>query len=145
MGSTVKPSQRTGASDAALLHRDLARQAVRESLVLLKNNDAVLPLAVPTTKKILVVGNGMDRLSVQSGGWTLSWQGADVTNADFLARLIKLDAFAKGALHTGFIVEHSAELAPLQQIWRRDEERSAVGFELDRSGIYGGFHCYARR
>ena len=38
-----------------------------------------------------------------------------------------------------------AELAPLQEIWRRDEERSAVGYELDRSGIYGGFHCYVRR
>jgi S-adenosylmethionine-diacylglycerol 3-amino-3-carboxypropyl transferase len=36
------------------------------------------------------------------------------------------------------------ELAPLRKIWRRDEERSAVGFERDRSGIYGGFHCYAR-
>ena len=36
------------------------------------------------------------------------------------------------------------ELAPLRQIWRRDEERSAVGFEQDRSGIYGGFHCYER-
>jgi S-adenosylmethionine-diacylglycerol 3-amino-3-carboxypropyl transferase len=39
----------------------------------------------------------------------------------------------------------SAELAPLAQTWRRDEERSAIGFELDRSGIYGGFHCYVRR
>ena len=29
--------------------------------------------------------------------------------------------------------------------WRRDEERSAIGYELDRSGIYGGFHCYVRR
>ena len=36
------------------------------------------------------------------------------------------------------------ELAPLRKIWRRDDERSAVGFEQDRSGIYGGFHCYAR-
>ncbi len=36
-------------------------------------------------------------------------------------------------------------LAPLQEIWRRDEERSAIGYELDRSGIYGGFHCYVRR
>ena len=36
------------------------------------------------------------------------------------------------------------ELAPLRKNWRRDEERSAVGFEQDRSGIYGGFHCYAR-
>jgi S-adenosylmethionine-diacylglycerol 3-amino-3-carboxypropyl transferase len=37
------------------------------------------------------------------------------------------------------------ELAPLRQIWRRDEERSTDGFERDRSGIYGGFHCYERR
>jgi S-adenosylmethionine-diacylglycerol 3-amino-3-carboxypropyl transferase len=37
------------------------------------------------------------------------------------------------------------ELAPLRDIWLRDEERSAIGFELDRSGIYGGFHCYVRR
>src|SRR5215471_20227996 len=35
-------------------------------------------------------------------------------------------------------------LAPLRAIWRRDEERSEIGFELDRSGIYGGFHCYMR-
>jgi S-adenosylmethionine-diacylglycerol 3-amino-3-carboxypropyl transferase len=39
----------------------------------------------------------------------------------------------------------SAELAPLREIWLRDEERSDVGFQLDRSGIYGGFHCYVRR
>jgi S-adenosylmethionine-diacylglycerol 3-amino-3-carboxypropyl transferase len=38
-----------------------------------------------------------------------------------------------------------AELASLQQTWRRDEARSAIGFERDRSGIYGGFHCYVRR
>ena len=38
----------------------------------------------------------------------------------------------------------STELASLRQSWRRDEERSAVGFALDRSGIYGGFHCYER-
>lgn len=39
----------------------------------------------------------------------------------------------------------SDALAPLRRIWQRDEERSAVGFALDRSGIYGGFHCYGRR
>ena len=37
------------------------------------------------------------------------------------------------------------ELADLGEIWRRDEERSALGYELDRSGVYGGFHCYVRR
>jgi S-adenosylmethionine-diacylglycerol 3-amino-3-carboxypropyl transferase len=39
----------------------------------------------------------------------------------------------------------SDELASLRLVWRRDEERSALGFERDRSGIYGGFHCYIRR
>ena len=37
------------------------------------------------------------------------------------------------------------KLASLSQTWQRDSERSAIGFERDRSGIYGGFHCYARR
>ncbi len=36
------------------------------------------------------------------------------------------------------------ELAPLREVWRRDAERSTIGFERDRSGIYGGFHCYSR-
>ena len=35
-------------------------------------------------------------------------------------------------------------MSSLQQIWRRDGERSAIGFDRDRSGIYGGFHCYGR-
>jgi S-adenosylmethionine-diacylglycerol 3-amino-3-carboxypropyl transferase len=39
----------------------------------------------------------------------------------------------------------SDELASMRRTWRRDEERSAIGFALDRSGIYGGFHCYGRR
>ena len=36
------------------------------------------------------------------------------------------------------------KLVPLLQTWQRDTERSAIGFDRDRSGIYGGFHCYAR-
>jgi S-adenosylmethionine-diacylglycerol 3-amino-3-carboxypropyl transferase len=42
-------------------------------------------------------------------------------------------------------LEEGEELAPLREVWRRDDERSDIGFELDRSGIYGGFHCYVRR
>ena len=38
----------------------------------------------------------------------------------------------------------SPELASVQAAWCRDEERSAIGFNQDRSGIYGGFHCYVR-
>jgi S-adenosylmethionine-diacylglycerol 3-amino-3-carboxypropyl transferase len=39
----------------------------------------------------------------------------------------------------------SPELGSLQQTWRSDTERSTIGFDRDRSGIYGGFHCYVRR
>ncbi len=37
------------------------------------------------------------------------------------------------------------ELAALRETWQRNGARSAVGFARDRSGIYGGFHCYERR
>jgi S-adenosylmethionine-diacylglycerol 3-amino-3-carboxypropyl transferase len=38
-----------------------------------------------------------------------------------------------------------APLTPLGRNWQRNAERSALGFENDRSGIYGGFHLYRRR
>ncbi len=62
-------------------HRQLAREAVRKSLVLLKNNGKLLPL--DPTQHILVAGNGADDVGKQSGGWTLSWQGTGNTPADF--------------------------------------------------------------
>ena len=55
-------------------HLELARQAVRESLVLLKNDDNVLPLS-KETPVIFVVGMGANDIGLQSGGWTLDWQG----------------------------------------------------------------------
>jgi beta-glucosidase len=62
-------------------HRELARRAVRESLVLLKNKDAILPLK--RNLNVLVAGSGANDIGRQSGGWTLTWQGTDNTNADF--------------------------------------------------------------
>ncbi|HVU31518.1 MAG TPA: glycoside hydrolase family 3 protein, partial [Sphingomicrobium sp.] len=63
--------------DSSVLHspevRDLARQAVRESLVLLKNERGALPLRPDA--KVLVVGKGADSLPMQAGGWSLTWQG----------------------------------------------------------------------
>jgi len=56
-------------------HRSVARQAVRESLVLLANRNAVLPLA-PTTPGIVVAGKAADDIGMQCGGWTITWQGA---------------------------------------------------------------------
>ncbi|WP_404402848.1 glycoside hydrolase family 3 C-terminal domain-containing protein [Idiomarina seosinensis] len=62
-------------------HREVARQAVRESLVMLKNNDGLLPLN--PNQQILVAGAAADNIGQQSGGWTISWQGTGNTNADF--------------------------------------------------------------
>lgn len=55
-------------------HRDKARQAVRESMVLLKNNDETLPIP-RDTEKIVVVGEHANSTGLQSGGWTIRWQG----------------------------------------------------------------------
>jgi len=55
-------------------HRLVARQAVRESLVLLKNERGVLPLA-KDVGRIHVVGPGADDIGMQSGGWTIEWMG----------------------------------------------------------------------
>lgn len=59
-------------------HRDLAREAVRKSLVLLKNGknetDPLLPLPRKVSK-ILVAGTHADNLGYQCGGWTIQWQG----------------------------------------------------------------------
>ncbi len=79
------PSSRTNAGNENLLglpeHRKIARQAVRESMVLLKNNDQMLP--IDASKTILVVGDGAASISKASGGWTLSWQGTGHSNDEF--------------------------------------------------------------
>ena len=79
------PSTRKNAGDESLLglpaNRAIARQAVRESMVLLKNNNGTLP--IDATKTIMVVGDGAENISKACGGWTLSWQGTDHTNDEF--------------------------------------------------------------
>ena len=54
-------------------HREVARESVRKSLVLLKNND-ILPIS-KKTKHIHVAGIGADDIGMQCGGWTIEWQG----------------------------------------------------------------------
>lgn len=104
-----KPSTRPLGGKFELLgapeHRAIARQAVRESLVLLKNQDGVLPLA--PKQRVLVAGDGADDLGKQSGGWTLNWQGtgtkrSDYPNADSIWDGLKQQVTAAGG---------SAELA----------------------------------
>ena len=80
-----KPSARKNAGNWDLFgapeHRAVAREAVRKSLVLLKNEAGILPLAA--TSRVLVVGDGANDIGKQSGGWTLSWQGTENTNEHF--------------------------------------------------------------
>ena len=67
--------------EEALVHRDLARRAVRESLVLLKNERSALPLR--QGQRVLVVGKSADSPANQAGGWSLTWQGTDNAGADY--------------------------------------------------------------
>jgi beta-glucosidase len=76
------PTQRgdvtmVGAAD----HLALAREAVAKSLVLLKNENGVLPIRQGSS--VLIAGPGADNMAMQAGGWTITWQGTDTKAADF--------------------------------------------------------------
>ena len=79
------PSTREVAGNTALIgapeHRAVAREAVRKSLILLKNNQNLLPLT--SGQHILVTGDGADSIGKQNGGWTITWQGTENKNSDF--------------------------------------------------------------
>ena len=70
-------------------HRDLARESVRKSLVLLKNENKILPLK-KVGKKITLVGDHADNIGFQCGGWTIHWQGG---SGDITPGTTILDAF----------------------------------------------------
>src|SRR5579862_489238 len=57
-------------------HRQVARECVEQSLVLLKNENHALPLS-KKIKRLAVVGKGADEMGIQCGGWTISWQGTN--------------------------------------------------------------------
>jgi beta-glucosidase len=79
LDSEGRPSSRPFAGRFELLgapqHREVARQAVRESLVLLKNRHHLLPLS--PRAHVLVAGDAADSIARQSGGWTIDWQGTE--------------------------------------------------------------------
>ncbi len=100
-----RPSERPAARDRTAIgnsdHRELARRAVRRSLVLLKN-DGVLPLR--RDAKVLVAGDGADNIGKQCGGWTLTWQGTGNDNADFPTGTSIFEGLAQAAaVHGGSV------------------------------------------
>ncbi len=80
-----RPSSRALANHAdeigAPAHRAVAREAVRKSLVLLKNEGGLLPLK--PRLNVLVAGDGADNMVMQAGGWSLTWQGTENARADY--------------------------------------------------------------
>ncbi|MEC8925253.1 MAG: exo 1,3/1,4-beta-D-glucan glucohydrolase [Pseudomonadota bacterium] len=80
-------------------HRAIARQAVRESLVLLKNNNNVLP--IKPNQRVLVAGPAADNIGQQSGGWTISWQGTGNSNEDFPGGTSIYDGIADAVKQAG--------------------------------------------
>lgn len=76
-------------------HRDKARQAVRESLVLLKHENNALPID-ENTNKIVVVGEHANNAGLQSGGWTLAWQGVGYNYKGATTILEGIKSKAKG-------------------------------------------------
>jgi beta-glucosidase len=68
------PSLLTDGSFGGAEHRALAREAVRKSAVLLKNEGKLLPLS--KNAKVFVAGSKASDIGTQSGGWTISWQGS---------------------------------------------------------------------
>ncbi len=105
------PSTRPNAGDEKLLglpdHRAIARQAVRESMVLLKNNNNTLP--VNASKTVLVIGDGAESISKTCGGWTRSWQGTGHTNDEFPNSQSILDGIKEAVAKSGGKVIHAAD------------------------------------
>ena len=103
------PSSRLHANNTDLLgapsHRALARQAVRESLVLLKNKDQLLPL--DPASKVLVAGTGANNIGMQSGGWTVTWQGTGTNNSDFPQGTSILSGIQSAVAEAGGTVDYS--------------------------------------
>ncbi len=86
-------------------HIALARQAVRESLVLLKNNNKLLPLN--PSQHIGIIGDAANKISSQTGGWTITWQGRENLNSDFVNINSLYEAFEQAVISSGGTIEFS--------------------------------------
>lgn len=108
-GWTVRVDPELERTFGSSQHRLVARRAVRESLVLLKNDAKTLPIA--GAKRIHVAGRNADDLGAQSGGWTITWQGK------------------RGPVTTGTTI--------LEAIRRAAGPKTQVTFAADGSGAAG--------
>jgi len=95
-------------------HRAIARTAVRESLVLLKNDRQTLPLR-RNAKRIHVAGIGADDIGMQCGGWTVEWQG-------------KMGAVTSGG-------------TTILQGLRFAAPKTVISYEVDGKGVEGADVC----
>ncbi|KAK3155936.1 hypothetical protein QOZ80_2AG0100660 [Eleusine coracana subsp. coracana] len=98
-------------------HRDLAREAVRKSLVLLKNGKNKQPL-LPLPKKasnILVAGSHADDLGSQCGGWTITWQGLTGNNLTVGTTILDGVKRAVGPAGTNVVYSENPDAGFVQQ------------------------------
>ena len=106
-----RPSSRPYSGRFELLgsadHRALAREAVRKSLVLLKNDNQILPLKPQS--HILVAGDGADDIGRASGGWTLTWQGTGISNDKFPGATSILQGIKNAVDAAGGTVRHAPD------------------------------------
>lgn len=116
------PSQELTNQIGIVKHRAVARQAVRESLVLLKNEGNILPLKKDAN--VAIVGEFGDNSGMQSGGWTVNWQG---TMENYVGATTILEGFKK--LSKGKIIY--------------DKDASLVDDEIDVAVIVVGETPYA--
>lgn len=112
-----KPSQRSLAGRDELLgcaeHRALAREAVRKSLVLLKNRNALLPLS--RNSRILITGSACNDMQKQTGGWTLTWQGNENSREDFPGAETLAEAIQGLVGPDKAVVDPNPELASIRE------------------------------
>ena len=88
-------------------NRKLARTAVQESLVLLKNNNSTLPL--DPSRNLLIIGEGSKRISKATGGWSYSWQGSNVDNSYFPGATSIYDGIAGVVREANGKIEYSED------------------------------------
>lgn len=129
-----KPSQRALSGEYELLgapdHRAVAREAVRKSMVLLKNT-GVLPLQ--PGGRILVAGDAANDIARQSGGWTLSWQGTGLDNSLFPGATSLWEGIEQAATASG----GSAELSPEGSFTERPDAAIVVFGETPYAEFQG--------